>query len=323
MRALTYENYGSPQVVEITQEPVPFPEEGQVQVRVQASAVNTSDWRIRAAAFPGILAIPGRLMFGIFAPRNKMLGSEFAGIVETTGEGISRFSVGDRVYGFTDKGGASAEFLTIGETSAIAAMPTSLGFAEAAALPFGALCALSFLSDIAAIKPTQKLLVVGGSGGVGTYAVQIGKALGAHVTAVAGTENQDYLLALGADETVDYKTTNVAAWPTGFDVVFDTVGGLRPAQALSLLAEDGKFFPLNFGLPELGAALLNPFRRRKTVLAVNQDTAEGLERLNSLIERGLLRPVVENAFTLAQAVEAHQLVETRHRRGSVVLTLQS
>ena len=140
MKALTYERYGGPEVVQITEVEAPTAGVGEVLVRVQASAVNTGDWRIRAAAFPGILAIPGRLMFGILRPRNQRLGTEFAGIVESVGPSASRFSVGDRVFGMFPAGGASAEYIAVDEKGAIAAILSQLTFEEAAALPFGGLC---------------------------------------------------------------------------------------------------------------------------------------------------------------------------------------
>ena len=165
MKALTYTQYGSPDVIRISDLPKPTPAAGEVLVRVHASAVNTGDWRLRAAAFPGILALPGRLMFGVRRPKHTRLGSEFAGTVEAIGEGVTRFAPGDAVFGMSVGGGASAEYLTIAEDAAIAPMPEGIGFDEAAALPFGGQTALSFLVDYANIQPGQRVLVVGASGG--------------------------------------------------------------------------------------------------------------------------------------------------------------
>lgn len=157
MKALTYERYGGPEVVQIAEVDRPVPGEGEVLIRVHASAVNTGDWRIRAAAFPGILAIPGRLMFGLFRPRNVRLGSEFAGVVESVGTSATRFKEGNRVFGMVTSGGATADFLAMPEKGAIAKIPESMSFEDAAGMPFGSLCALVFLGEFADLKPDQKV----------------------------------------------------------------------------------------------------------------------------------------------------------------------
>lgn len=319
MKALTYQRYGGPEVLQITEVETPTPATDQVLVRVVASGVNTGDWRIRAAAFPGILAIPGRLMFGLVRPRNPCLGSEFAGVVDSIGSSVSRFEEGDRVFGMVPSGGASAEYVAVPEKGAIAKMPASLSFEEAAGMPFGGLCALVFLGQYADVKPDQRVLIAGASGGVGVYAVQIAKALGAHVTAVSGPDNQDLLVELGADETVNYRETDIATLDARFDLVFDTFGAISPKVSRGLLVNDGLFLPLNFGLRELGAVLLNYFRKRKIRLAVNEDRMDDMVRLAELVDHGKLRPVVDEVFPFDEAAQAHARVESRHKRGAIVL----
>lgn len=322
MKALTYTRYGGPEVIELTDHPIPTPAPNEVLVQVHSSAVNSGDWRLRAAAFPGILAIIGRLMFGVTGPRNPRMGSEFAGVISAVGAEVTRFAPGQRVYGMSVGGGASAEYMTIDQTAAIAPIPDDLSFDEAAALPFGGLCALSFLSDMAHLSPGQRLLIVGGSGGVGSYAVQIGKALGAHVTGVAGPDSQLLMASLGADATFDYRSDPVPHWGGEYDVILDTIGTLSPAQSRQMLRTGGVFLPLNMDLREIGAALLNPLRDRKIHLATNEDTAEGLERVSSMIKAGQLRAVIDSRYPLEQAAAAHARVETRHRHGSVVLVVR-
>lgn len=321
MRALTYTRYGPPDVVRVRDLPRPEPKPGEVLVRVRASTVNTADWRIRAAAFPGVLAVPGRLMYGLRRPRDPRLGSEFAGTIERLGAGVSRFAQDARVYGISATGGASAEYIVVREDSAVAPIPASLDFDEAAALPFGGLCALVFLADIARLRPSRKVLIVGASGGVGAYAVQVAKALGARVSGVAGPDSQRFVRELGADETIDYRSTDVARLDERFDVVLDTIGVLTPSRSRGLLAAGGLFLPLNFGLREIGAALLNPFRSRKIRIAVNGDSAEDLARLSAMVERGELRAVIDSRYPLEQAALAHARVEGRHRRGAIVLAI--
>ena len=319
MRALVYDRYGPPEVVRLTEAPTPEAQDGEILVRVRASGVNTGDWRLRAAAFPGVMAIPGRLLFGIFRPKDRRLGSEFAGVVEALGPGASRFAVGERVYGFSPNRGASADYLALPETAAIAPLPEGLSFEEGAALPFGGLAALVFLRRFGRLKAGQTVLINGASGGVGVYATQIAKAYGAQVTGVAGPENQRLLRELGADETVDYRAVDIAKLAARFDLTLDAVGGLTPAAGLGLLKADGVFLPLNYGLPEIGATLLNAFRRRKIKLAVNDDTADDLAALSALVEQGDLKPVIDGVYPLEDAAAAHARVESRRKTGAVVL----
>lgn len=319
MRALTYQRYGPPDVVRISDVPKPTPGPGEVLVRVNASGVNTGDWRLRAAAFPGMLAVPGRLMFGILKPRNGRLGTEFAGTIEALGKGASRFAIGDRVYGFSAKGGASADYLAIPEDAGIAPLPEQLSFEEGAAIPFGGLAALVFLTQFGKLQAGQEVLIVGASGGVGVYAVQIAKAWGARVTGIAGPDSQELIRALGADVTVDYRATDITRLEDRFDLILETVGVLSSREAFGLLKPRGTFLPLNMGLPEIGAALLNRFRDKTIKLGVNGDKAEDLATLNDLIGEGKLKPVIDSVYQLEEAAKAHERVEGRHKQGAVVL----
>ncbi|MCC1480445.1 NAD(P)-dependent alcohol dehydrogenase [Roseibaca sp. Y0-43] len=323
MPALVRRRYGPPEVVMLETRPVPRPKRNEVLLRVHAASVNTADWRLRAGAFPGILAVPARAMFGILRPRNPYIGTEFAGEVVAVGQDVSRFRPGDRVFGIAQAGGASAGYLAVPQDGPIAEIPARLDYAQAAALPFGGLCALCFLADFARLGAAQRLLVIGASGGVGIYAVQIGKALGAEVTGVCGSANIDFIRDLGADHQIAHDLVRQDAWPGGQDVILDTIGLLAPTAARRLLAPGGQFFPLNFGLREFGAAFANPFRARKTRIATSPDRAEDLQRLVQMVEAGQFTPVIGHRFALAQAQDAHRLVETRHRRGAVVLDVSA
>lgn len=319
MKAAMYENYGPPEVVCIRDIPPPEPGSADVLVRVHASAVNTSDWRIRAAAFPGITALPGRLMYGVFRPRYPMLGSEFAGVVDSVGADVAQFEVGQRVFGMTTAGGATAKYMAIPASKAIAQMPPALSFEQAAALPFGGLAALVFLRDFGKLSRGQRVLIVGASGGVGCYAVQIAKAMGGHVTGVAGPNSQALLAKLGADEVLDYQSENWMIGLSPFDLILDTYGALRPAAARRLLKPSGVFLPLNFGVRELLSACLNPLLNGSLRIGVNADRAEDLDLLTEMVASGRLKPITDRVFDLADIVEAHRHVEGRHRQGAVVL----
>lgn len=323
MHAATYRRYGASDVVEITEIDKPEPKDDEILVEVHASTVTTADWRLRASAFPRGMWLAGRLFAGLFRPRNKVLGMEFSGIVAKTGANVSRFTVGDAVFGFAGSG-AHAEYLTIAETGAIARKPANLDHADAASLPFGATTALVFLRDFARLRAGQRVLVLGASGGVGVHAVQIAKHLGAHVTGIASTDNVDLVASLGADAVIDYRTQPIAGIGETFDVVFDTAGILDFSQAKPLLVRDGLFLPLEFGVADLLAA---PFRKlfgsgKRMGLHVSGDTQEDIRTLADLAAKGALRPVIDSRYPLGRIRQAHERVETRHKRGSVVIDVR-
>ncbi|MDJ0822019.1 MAG: NAD(P)-dependent alcohol dehydrogenase [Paracoccaceae bacterium] len=321
MRAAIYKRYGPPQTVSVADLPKPTPAANEVLVRVHASSVTTADWRLRAAAFPGILWLPGRLMTGIFAPRQQVLGQEFAGVVEAVGADVTEFTPGQRVFGFSGNG-SHAEFVTVPESGAILQTPDTLSDAEAAALPFGAATALEFLRDVAKVQPGQHVLVVGATGGVGVYAVQMAKALGAHVTAVSSAANADLARELGADDVIDYRREDPGSARNAHDVVFDAVGATSYAQMRKALRKDGLYLPLNFGGRELWTLLMTKLRGGPRItLHVNGDTKQHLRDLLALIDAGKLRAVIDRHFDLDHVVDAHAFVETRHRKGAVILDI--
>ena len=321
MKAMTYQRYGGPEVVQPRDLPRPTPAKDEVLVRVSAAGITTADWRLRASAFPGGLWLAGRLMTGLVRPRKPVLGGDFAGVVEAAGEGVTRFKPGDRVFGFSGFG-AHAEYLTISAEGAIAKVPGGLSDQEAAALPFGALCALEFLRDVANVQPGQRVLVVGASGGVGGYAVQIARWLGAEVTGVASAENAAYVRSLGATEIVDYRSEDVTRRDTMFDIVFDTVGALDFRAAKRVLSPTGLFLPLNFGLGDLPKALCAGLGRGPRMkLHVNGDTREGVDTLARLVVEGHLHPLIDHVYPFDDIHAGYAHVEGRHRRGAVVLDI--
>lgn len=321
MKAAVYRTYGGPEVVRIEETARPEPGPGEMLIKVAHGSVTTADWRLRAAEFPGVLALPGRLMFGLRHPRQPVLGSAFAGHVAALGAGVTGFAPGQAVFGFTMLG-AHAEYLVVKAAGAVLPLPEGLALSEAAALPFGGLSALVFLRDYARITPGQRLLVVGASGGVGAYAVQIARALGAEVTGVASGPHEALVRDLGAQGFVDYRQQPVSALATRFDAVIDTVGALRFSEARAVLAPGGVFVPLNFGLREIGQALWTRLFGRKALrLGVSGDTKADLAVLAGWVTEGRLRPVVDRRFPLSEIAVAHALVETRHRKGAVLLDM--
>ncbi|MGY3436515.1 MULTISPECIES: NAD(P)-dependent alcohol dehydrogenase [unclassified Marinovum] len=321
MKAAMYNEYGGAEVVGIEDLAQPTPGPGEILVKLAHGSVTTADWRLRAAAFPGVLAVPGRLMFGLRRPRAPVLGSEFAGTVVALGEGVTEFAQGQEVFGFVMLG-AHAEYLVVKADGAVLPVPSGLTLKDAAAVPFGGLSALVFLRDFAKVKPGQKLLVIGASGGVGAYTVQIARILGAEVTGVASGEHAEFVRTLGAHETVDYRTQKLGTLTTRFDAVIDTVGAADFATVRPLLKPRGVFVPLNFGLREVGQALWTALtRRRRVLIGVSGDTKEDLRILSRWITAGQLRPVIDSRFPLAGIRDAYARVEGRHRRGAVLLDM--
>jgi NADPH:quinone reductase-like Zn-dependent oxidoreductase len=260
-------------------------------------------------------------MFGVLRPRRRVLGGEFAGRVEAVGAGVARFEPGDRVFGFCGLG-AHAEYVAVPESGAIAATPATLDDGQAAAIPFGALAALVFLRDHARVQPGQRVLVVGASGGVGVYAVQIARHLGAEVAGVCSTANTDLVRTLGAAEAIDYTREDFTAAAGRYDAILDTVGATSFERCKRALADGGVFVPLNFGLRELAQKAATAFPGsggKRIAIGVNDDTREDLESLLPLLDSGALRPVIDRRYPLDRIAEAHAYVEGRHRRGSVVI----
>lgn len=322
MKAAYQTAYGPSEKVRIRNVPRPDIGANDLLVQVFASTVTTADWRLRASAFPSpMMWLPARLMFGLFRPKVRTGGMEFAGRVVAKGEGVTQFKGGDAVFGMVS-GGAHAEYLVVAQGGVVTAKPENVGFDQAAAVPFGALCALVFLRDFAKLRPGQKVLIHGASGGVGVFAVQLAKHFGAEVTAVASAENVDLLLGLGADHAIDYRTTDFTKGAARYDLVFDTVGKTRYRDVKSVLTATGIYLPLEFGLPEIAQSLLTAKSKGKRVMiGVSGDNREDLIYLADLLARGVIRSVIDSHYTLDSIAEAHRRVETRHKRGSVVVAI--
>ncbi|MTI19069.1 NAD(P)-dependent alcohol dehydrogenase [Rhodobacteraceae bacterium RKSG542] len=321
MKAMIYERYGAPEVLHMADVANPKIGENDLLVKVAASSVSTADWRMRASAFPGGLWLVGRMFVGLFRPKNKVLGTDFSGTVEAVGDNVTDFTAGDRVFGFCGDGG-NAEYLRIDAGKAVAHMPEGLGFGDAAAVPFGGLCALTFLRDYIKLKKGERILIVGASGGVGAYAVQIAVAMGAEATGVCSASNTEMVLGLGAKAVLAYDKGAFSQDAGKFDVVFDCVGVTSYSTAAPMLKAGGRYAPLNFGLCALITALgVNLLTKRRMVINVNPDRKSDLEALAAMIASGTLKPVVDRSFPLEQLVEAHRYVERRHKSGSVVISV--
>jgi NADPH:quinone reductase-like Zn-dependent oxidoreductase len=328
MTAIVQERYGGPEVLEQREVARPEPAAGQVLVRVRAAALNAADWHIMRG-----LPLMARLTVGLRAPRGPVRGSDVAGVVEAVGDDVTRWRPGDEVYGELGiSGGGFAEFAVVAE-ALLQPRPASLSFEQAAAIALSGRTALVCLREASWLREGQRLLVNGASGGVGTFAVQLGHALGAEVTAVCRTRNVDLVHSLGAKHVVDYTREDVAASGRTYDVVLDLVGN-RTLRDLRRLVAAGGTLVLSGGGTSTGrrevlgpvwlmarAKLAAPFLPFRVVVPQTPESPEQLADLAALVEAGTVTPVVDRTFPLAEAAAAMTYVETEHARAKVVLTI--
>lgn len=318
MKAAIATRYGPPEVVEIREVSRPSPGTDEILVRVRATAVNSGDARLRALRVPKGVRLMVRLRMGWTGFRQKILGLEAAGEVVEQGEGAQRFSVGDRVLlsrGF--KFGCHAEYCTVSETGMVAKIPEALSYAEAAASLFGGLTAISFL-EAGKAQAGEHILINNASGAVGVMAVQLAKHKGLKVTAVCGTDNVRLMRELGADQVVDYRGEDFTKSRQRYDLVMDNQGNTPFARVKHLLTPEGRFLLVVGSLWEMIAA---SWQKRVVTVEERQSafSPEGLARLIALLETGAVRPVIGRRMPFAEIVEAHRLVDSGHKRGSLVI----
>lgn len=331
MKAITYKEYGGPEVLQLTELEKPSPKSGEVLVRVRATPINYGDLvarnmgNISAKDFNmlGVLLFPARLFFGYRKPRKGLLGSEFAGDIESVGDGVENFKPGDAVFGYMGQNmGANAEYLIVQAKGMISPKPSNLDYAEAATLPYGMITAGSILDKVS-LGPGSKVLIKGASGGIGSAALQLTKHAGAEVTAVCGTGRMDYVRELGADHVIDYTSTEFTEQPERYDLILDIYGRSAVSKLRKALKPEGILLFASFKMSKLWQMLLlNPFRKYKVICAMSSETVAWLDKARDLAEAGIVKAVIDRSFPLEDAVEAHRHVESGERRGSVVLVLE-
>ena len=314
MRAAVYREFGPPEVVGIEEVAQPVPGPRDVLVRMRASTVTSGDARLRARELPKGFGFVGPLAIGVFGPRRKVLGSEFAGEVVGVGAEVHRFQVGDRVFGL-DVFGCHAEFKLVREDKAIAVIPEGVGFEDAASVPFGGLTALYFLRR-AGLRPGQTLAVVGASGAVGAMTVQLAAAQGLVVTGVTSGANLELVRRLGAQRVIDYGKTDFTREGLIYDAIFDTVGAVRFEDCVAALAPDGAF--LNAVAPPLD--MIRTRRQGRRIIAgTASERPDDLRQLAGMLESGALQPVIDGVHAFEDIVAAHARVDTKRKRGAVVV----
>jgi len=315
MRAIVYTKYGPPDVLHLKQVDKPIPGDNEVLIRVHATTVTSGDIHLRKGD-PWL----ARLFAGPVTPRRPVLGHELAGIVEATGNNVKRFRQGDAVFGSTNlDSGAYAEYLCLPEDGVIAQKPENISFKQAAAVPVGALTALYFLRK-GNIQPGHKILVYGASGSVGTYAVQIARYLGAHVTGVCSTVNIEMVKSLGADSVIDYTREDFTQSGVCYDMIFDCVGKTSFKNCRHVLNPGGLYVTTAVSLSLLVQKLFNAMTgATKLITGIARQTPGELQLLIELVEKGKIKPVIDKIFPLEQIVEAHRYVEQGHKKGNVVV----
>lgn len=313
MRAAVNLRYGPPEVLRIIDVPDPVPGADQVLVRVRSAAVTAADARIRAARFPRGFTPFARLAFGFTRPRRTILGSAFAGVVTAVGTAVTDLHPGERVAGMTGiRFGAHAEQLAV-DRSRITTIPDAVDDDQAAGVLFGGSTALHYLVRRAGITAGQKVLVIGGSGAVGSNAVQLAADLGAHVTAVTGPDNLELARELGAKTVIDHRTTDITGLTDRFDVVLDTVGVLSSRTGKALLTPAGK---LQLAVADLWQTAT---ARGRVQAGSSSEKAEDFAHLLDLVAAKRLRAVVDRTVDLDGMVEAHRRVDSGRKVGNILL----
>jgi len=323
MKAVVYEKYGSPAVLQFKEVEKPAPKNDELLIKIHATTVTSGDWRARSLDMPPGFGLIGRLVFGIFRPRKPILGTELAGEVESVGKDVSKFNIGDEVFAFSGVGmGCHAEYRCMPEHGAVALKPANLSYEEAAALSFGGTTALDFFRR-AQLKRGEKVLVNGASGGVGTAAVQLAKHFGAEVTGVCSAENLELVRSLGASQVIDYTKEDFTENSETYDVIVDTAGTAPFSRSKGSLKEGGRLLLVLGGISDiLRAPWVSMTSSRKIIAGPAAERPEDMRQLAKLAEAGEFKPVIDRRYPFEQIADAHSYVDTGHKKGNVVITME-
>jgi len=320
MKAIVYTEYGPPDVVQLRQVEKPIPKDDEVRIKVYATTVNRTDCGFRN---PEPFFV--RLFSGLIRPKRTILGRELAGEIESVGQGVTRFGKGDQVFGLSGgRFGAHAQYVCVPEQGAIASKPTNMTYEEAASVCDGAMLALNCLKK-AGIQQRRQMMIYGASGSIGAAAVQLAKYFGAEITAVCGTRNLGLAKSLGADQVIDYTKQDFTKSGQRFDMVFDAVGKSSFSRCRPLLKSDGAYVAT-----DLGFLYQNPFfalwtsmiGSKKALFPLPKERQEDILFFKELIEAGHLKAVIDRRYPMEHIVEAYRYVETGHKTGNVVITVE-
>ena len=328
MKAVVWTKYGPPEVLELREVETPSPADDEVRIRIHATTVTAGDSEVRAMRFPFYLSLPMRIWRGFLKPRpGSILGTELAGEIESVGNAVKNFKVGDKVFGSAGVNfGTNAQYICLPEDpddmeGGFTHMPANMTLNEAATVPFGGRDALHFLRK-ADLRTGAKILINGAGGSIGTFAVQLAKLQGAEVTAVDSGAKLEMLQSIGADHVIDYNRENFTQNGVIYDVIFDVVGTLSFSETSGSITPNGTYLLAN---PIRGQILAGPWTRMTGTRQVIMETASGsiedLIYLRDLIEAGKLTTVIDRTFPLEQIVEAHRYVDRGGKLGNLVITI--
>jgi len=325
MKSVTYKKYGSAEVLEISEVEVPAITENQVLVKVQAVSINPADWHFMRGT-PYLI----RLQSGVLKPKVGKFGLDMAGVVESVGANVSEFKVGDEVYG--ESAGALSDFAVFGRNS-LALKPTNLSYEEAAAVPMAGFTAIQALRDKAGVKAGQRVLIVGASGGVGTFAVQIAKAFGANVTGVCSTGNVEMVKSIGADRVIDYTKEDFFSGVDKYDVIVQTAGNYTLKQLRAALETNGTLvqagdssgvkavFGMGIVFGMLKTLVISKISKQKMPAFLAKRSKADLIALTDLIESGKVRPIIDRRYPMVEVAQAVTYLEAGHAKGKVVINM--
>jgi NADPH:quinone reductase-like Zn-dependent oxidoreductase len=330
LKAIIIEKFGPPKVMKLKEIDKPTPKENEVSVRNYGTSINTVDVLHRGgkapkAAFFGVKTLIGlglRLSFGgLRKPKQKIPGAGFAGEIVSLGEGVTDWKVGEHVYGYSEQGGASAEYMAI-PTSVLAKKPNNLNFQEAAAVPGGSSSAIVAFRDVAKPKKGDKILIIGASGGIGTFAVKMAKNVyGAEVTGVCGPSNVNMVKEIGADYVIDYSKGDYTKHDIKYDFVLDVVSAKNLSKCKNILTSEGVYLSNNpISSPKNVYHMMTNNKRFKSFNA--DESAAAMNTLREWIEDEKVKPVIDKVFPLSETAEAHRLYESGHAKGRVVISIE-
>lgn len=330
MKAITYTEYGSPDVLQLREIAKPEPKENEILIRIRATRVNYGDMLARKFGsittkefnMPGIFLLPTRLEFGIRKPKKYILGSEFSGEVEAIGKNVKRFKVGDAVFGYRGPSfGTYAEYLCMPESGLVTLKPTNMSFEEATLIPYGALTALSHLKKVS-IQQGQKVLVNGASGGIGSAGLQLAKYFGAEVTGVCSTAKLDFVKSLGADMVIDYTKEDFTQNGETYDLIYDILGRNSFEKCQSSLTSTGILLYASFKTKQLIQMWqTSKSTGKKVICTLSSETLDDLNFVKELVEAGKLKTVIDKRFPLEETAEAHRYYESGKNIGNVVISV--
>ncbi|PWB55899.1 MAG: NAD(P)-dependent alcohol dehydrogenase [Candidatus Methanoperedenaceae archaeon] len=330
MKAVVYTKYGPPEVLHLEEVEKPAPKDNEVLIRIHATSVNFGDLLARnfKEISPGKFSMPllfwffAKMYFGFTKPKITILGSEFAGEIESTGKDVRSFKKGDQVFGYRGQNmGAYAEYLCMPEDGCVAIKPANMTYEEAAIVPYGAIMALKLLRKMN-IQPGQRVLVNGASGGIGSAAVQTAKYFGAEVTGVCSTPRLEFVKSLGADKVIDYTKEDFTHSGETYDLIFDILGKSSFSSCKSSLKQNGRYLLASFKMKQIFQMLWTKMAGSKRVIcALAIDKQEDLIFIKELIEAGKIKSVIDRRYPLEQTAEAHRYVDSGHKKGNVVITV--